>query len=642
MCGIAGVAWADPRRPGDAALAEDMAAVLRHRGPDGHGAHVGPGISLGIRRLAVVDLHTGDQPIASEDGTVAVVCNGEIYNHRELRAELSAKGHRFRSRSDVEVIAHLYEELGVDAVRRLRGMFALALWDAARRRLWLVRDRLGIKPLHYALTSDGLYFGSEIKAILAAGLEARTLDVRALDELFTLGFVPDPRTLLQAVRRLDAGHWLLYEGGQVTVRAYWRYGAATEPQPSGGAVAWAERLRDKLEETVRLHLQADVPVGAWLSGGVDSSAVVSLARRMTGPLPTFTLAFDEAAYDEARGPRTLDRVPGHEVPNERVRCDRRILERYPQALWHTETPSAGLLDLLRMSLAEAAARRVKVVLTGEGADEILGGYRWYLIDRLSRPLGALPRPLRRAALLAPFGPARRAFVRRLMLGPQSMGPERYANLIGPPGGRRHPIFSAGIQQELGAAEARDGPAEAVEPDGRDRLRQLQRLDVRLRLPAFINQTLDAASMAFGLEARVPFLDHELVELCAGIPSSLKLRGIREKYVLRRALEGVLPPDIQWRPKRPLAAPVEGWLRDPLPDFAEDLLSPARVRATGYFEPAGVERLLTQVRAGQAPDARVLLMVMGVQLWDALFRARPPAIIPETPRRVDAGFSRPGR
>jgi asparagine synthase (glutamine-hydrolysing) len=622
MCGIAGVAWVDRRSPGDPPLVERMAAALRHRGPDGRGLHVGPGIGLGVRRLAIVDLATGKQPFASEDGRVTVVCNGEIYNHVELRAELAARGHRFRSTSDVEVIVHLYEELGLESVRRLRGMFAFALWDAEHRRLWLVRDRLGIKPLHYALTAEGLYFGSEVKAILAAGIEAGELDVHALDELFTLGFVPDPRTLLRSVRRLGAGHWLLYEGGRVTRHPYWRYGDVIVPDDRGSAGAWAERLRDKLEETVRLHLRADVPVGAWLSGGIDSSAVVSLARGIAGPLSTFTLAFDDAAHDETRGQRTLDRVPGQELPNERILCDSRALERYPEALWHAETPSGGLLDILRLLLSEGAARRVKVVLTGEGADEVLGGYLWFLIDRLSRPLAALPGPLRRAVLLAPLGPARRAFARRLLQGPASMDLDRYARLVGPLGGeRRHAVFSAEIRHQLRAGDDAEGSREPVQLVGRDRFAQLQQLELRFRLPAYINLTLDAASMAYGLEARVPFLDHELVELCARIPSSLKLRGLREKYVLRRALEGVLPGDILWRRKRPLMAPVGAWLRGPLPAFAEELLSPARLQATGYFEPTAVQGLVTEVRAGRGLDARLLLMVLGVQLWDALFRHR---------------------
>lgn len=491
------------------------------------------------------------------------------------------------------------------------------------------------------MTGQGLYFGSELKAILAAGIEPGALDVHALDELFRLGFVPDPRTLLRPVRRLSAGHWLLYEEGRVSVQTYWRYSDAVMPDDGRGERAWAECLRDKLEETVRLHLRADVPVGAWLSGGVDSSAVASLARRIAGPLPTFTLTFDDAAYDETRGQRTLDRVPGHELPNERIACDRRLLERYPEALWHTETPAGGVLELLRLVLSEGAARRVKVVLTGEGADEVLGGYRWFLIDRLAAPLAVLPAPLRRAVRLAPLGAARRAYAHRVLLGPRAMGMERYARLIGPLGGeRRHTVFSAEIRRQLGASpDAESGPAPG-QLAGRDRFVQLQELDLALRLPAYINLTLDAASMAFGLEARVPFLDHELVELCARIPPSLKLRGLREKYVLRRALDGVLPDDIRWRRKRPLTAPLGAWFRGSLPAFAEDLLSPSRLRASGYFEPAAIERLITEVRSGRGLDARLLLMVLGVELWDTLFRHRGAPAWPGTARPSAHGGSSP--
>jgi asparagine synthase (glutamine-hydrolysing) len=385
---------------------------------------------------------------------------------------------------------------------------------------------------------------------------------------------------------------------------------------------WADRLRDKLEETVELHLRADVPVGAWLSGGVDSSAVASLARRRAGPLPTFTLAFDDATYDETRGQRTLDRVPGYELPNERILCDRLAFERYPEALWHTETPAGGALGLLRLLLSEASARRVKVVLTGEGADEALGGYLWFLIDRLFRPIAALPIPLRQAALLAPLGPARRSFAHRLLRGPRSMGGARYARLVGPLGAEcRHALFSADIRRDLGDEDGTDDGPERAEATGLDPSVHLQQLDVSLRLPAYIALTLDAASMAYGLEARVPFLDHELVELCARIPVSLRHRGLREKYLLRRAMEGVLPPDILWRRKRPLVAPIETWLAGPLPAFAEEVLSAARLRTAGYFEAAVVEGLVADVRAGRSLQARLLLMVLGVQLWDVLFRHR---------------------
>jgi asparagine synthase (glutamine-hydrolysing) len=612
------MALADPRRPPPPAIVERMTTAVRHRGPDGRGLHAAPGVGLGVQRLAIVDLDTGRQPIENETGTVLVVCNGEIYNHVELRAALEARGHRFRSRSDVEVVAHLYEERGFETVDHLRGMFSFALWDADRRRLWLVRDRLGIKPLHYAVTPGALYFASEIKSMLAAEIDPGPTDVRALDAVFAFGFVFDPHTMFSGIRRLPPGHWLLYREGQTQVHQYWRLPAgrvASGEGPADTATA-AARLRAKLEETVRLHLRADVPLGAWLSSGLDSSTVVALARRMTSPLPTFTLTFDEPEFDESRDRRTLDRVPGHEVPNERVRCDRSAFDRYPEALWHTETPSTHTSEIPRLLLAEAAARHVKVVLTGEGGDEVLGGYFWYLADRLLQPAAVLPYALRALlarTLLGPWG-------RELLLGRNDMGWPRYRRMVGPlDAAERHGLFSDDVRHQLrdaGPADS-DGTPDAARP--RDRFERLQQHDLGRRLPGYVTSTLDAATMAYGLEARVPFLDHELVELCAEIPSRLKVRRLHGKYVLRQAVADLLPQDIVWQRKRGLRAPMAAWLRGPLPAFADELLSSSRLRAAGYFEPGAVARLLERHRVDAASDGRLLLGVLSVQLWDELFR-----------------------
>jgi asparagine synthase (glutamine-hydrolysing) len=595
-----------------------MTVAVRHRGPDGRALHVAPGIGLGIQRLAIVDIETGAQPIGNEDGTILVVCNGEIYNHVELRAVLESRGHWFRTRSDVEVIAHLYEDQGLEAVGHLRGMFSFALWDGGRRRLWLVRDRLGIKPLHYAAGPDGLYFASEIKAILASGIDPGALDTCALDAVFAFGFVFDPRTMFAGIRRLPPGHWLVYQEGQTLVRQYWQLplGRAAPGVGSRDAATSVERLRAKLEETVRLHLRADVPVGAWLSSGLDSSTVVALARRMANPLPTFTLAFEEPGFDETRDRRTLDRVPGHEVPNERVWCDRSTFERYPEALWHAETPSTFAAEIPRLLLAEAAARHVKVVLTGEGGDEVFGGYFWYVADRLLQPAAALPRVVREVvarALLGPWG-------RGLLLGPNDMGLTRYGRMVGPlEAAGRHRLFSPDVQQQLREARPTNGDGRLEPVESRDRFERLQQHDLGRRVPGYVTSTLDGATMAYGLEARVPFLDHELVELCAEIPPRLKVRRLRGKYILRQAVADLLPSDIVWQRKRGLRAPLGAWLRGPLPDFADDLLSPSRLRAAGYFEPGAVASLLERHRADPASDGRLLLGVLGVQLWDELFR-----------------------
>ena len=622
MCGIAGVALSDSSRPASRELVERMAAALQHRGPDSRGVHGGPGIGLGVQRLAIVDLATGDQPIGNEDGSVLVICNGEIYNHLELRAWLEARGHRFRTGSDVEVIVHLYEEEGVESVRRLRGMFAFALWDTSRRRLWLVRDRLGIKPLHYADTPTGLYFASEQKAILAAGVPPGALDARALDELFLYGFVPDPGTLFRGIRRLPPGHWLLYEGGRPVIRPYWRLAEvlAREPGRERRAKGWAEALHAKLAETVALHLRADVRVGAWLSGGLDSSAVAALARGIVGPLPSFTLGFETPEYDETRGQRLLSEIPGHELPNERVVCDVSGLRRYPEVLWHVETPSAYTPDLPRFLLAETSARHVKVVLTGEGADEVFGGYAWHRADRLFHRVSTLPLWLRKGLLRDRWTGRRWPWGHRLLLAPAAMDLPRYARLAGPLGGEhRRALFSADLRSQLGEP-GRDTEEPAGDPaTPADRFAGLRYHDLRTRLAGYMTESLDRTTMAFGLEARVPFLDHELVELAAEIPAGLCLRRGREKYILRRAMARDLPAVIAWRRKRPLRAPVGAWLRGRLPDFAEVLLSPDRLRADGYFDAAAVQALVARHRADPRSDGQLLWAVLGVQLWHELFR-----------------------
>ena len=626
MCGICGVVYADPARPVDRGLLRDMTESIRHRGPDGEGIYSAPGVGLGVRRLSIIDLATGDQPISNEDGTVTVVGNGEVYNFRELREELVAGGHRFRSGSDIEVIVHLYEELGVDCVQRLRGMFGFALWDARRRRLMLARDRLGIKPLVYAATTEGLYFGSELKAILTTGRVERRLDVEALRNILTIGFVLAPRTLFAPVRQVLPGHYLLYEHGLVSIHQYWdlRFPAAGEKALRKAPDEWAAELREKLEETVRLHLRSDVPVGAWLSGGIDSSAIVSLMRAATpSPVTTFTIGFEDPRYDEARQTRILSDFPAYGLRNERAICGIKDFEQLRRAVWHAEDPQTVGLEIPRLVLSALTARHVKVVLSGEGADEVFGGYAWFLDHKAFYPLSRLPRGVRTRLSQAPFLRRRWPRLARALGLPREMGPARYAQSIDTTN-RRFDVrlFSEDLRQTL----ARPGHSEEALrlPDGFARwpsFSQLQYIEARVRLPNFITRLLDTTSMAHGLEVRVPFLDHELVEFCAGIPPALKLRGLKEKYVLRRAMRRDLPPEIVWRRKRGLGAPFGQWLRD-LPEFAAELLSQAEVRRRGYFDPVVVAALLAEHRAGRVDHGKSLLGVLAIHLWDDLFMRAP--------------------
>jgi len=613
----------DPTRPVDEALILRMTGALTHRGPDGEGAHVSAGIGLGVRRLAIVDLETGDQPIANEDGSIVVVCNGEIYNHVELREGLVRAGHRFRTRSDVETIVHLYEDLGPDCVHRLRGMFAFALWDAARARLVLARDRLGIKPLVWARTREGLSFGSEFKALLAGGLVEPALEPAAVDDLFGWGWIVTPRSSCAGVHRLPAGHILLYENGREQLRRWWAPPFLHErdrPRLSEGE--WAEGLLARLEHAVRIHLRSDVPVGVWLSGGIDSSGVAALAARILGrTVDAFSLEFEDPKYDEVGSTRTLDRFPGYDLQGYRTRHTDRDFGLLPRGVWHGEELGRGFGGL-RQDIAKLTASRVKVALAGEGADEMLCGYWWYKANRrmrwISRFLGLggrwMKRPSRRGG---------RERTLRLARAPTGPGPERFQAAAGPLWSEDRRRFFAGDLVRAIDENPPLPPRAPVELQGLHPVEWLQYWDITTRMHDHIVQTLDRHSMAWSVEVRVPFLDHEVAEWCLAMPPGLK-QARPEKRVLRRALADELPPEILQRQKRGLSGPSDHWLRETLPPFVEELLSPATLRSKGWFDPEHVARTLEIHRAGHADWSAQLRSVLQVQMWDEIFiRGRSP-------------------
>lgn len=622
MCGICGIAPFDGTRPVESAALRRMAGSMVHRGPDSDGFHHEPGIGLGIRRLSIIDLVTGDQPISSEDGTVTVVCNGEIYNFTELRHELLASGHRFRTESDAEVLIHLYEDYGEEFLQRLRGMFGLALWDRRHRTLLLARDRFGIKPLHYTLHKDALYFASEQKPILAAAGIERNLDFPALRDLFSFGFVTGSKTLFRDIRRLPPGHYLVFKEGKLTIRQYWQVNFPERQSfKSLSAGEWGEALLEKLEESVRLHLRSDVPVGAWLSSGIDSSGIASLMCRMTDrPVQTFSIAFENADFDEVTRQRTLNDFPDYRISNQRVVCRSGDFNLLPKALWHVEDLSTSGIEIPRMMLSELSARKVKVVLTGEGADEIFGGYGWFHADKYLRPLAVLPLFLRRLMLLGPLIPRLRPAASRIHLASREMNRERYRTMIGPPQPElMYQIFSSETRNALKQKDVTEETFVLPEKFGKwHPFNQLQYYEIKLRLPDFVNRGLDRTSMAHSLEARVPFLDHELVGFCAQIPPQVKMKGFNEKYVLRQALSTLLPKELVQRKKRGLKAPYEQWLRQKLPDFAEEMLSETSIKKKGYFNSDGVKDVLKGHRSGRDGYGKHLLAVLVVQLWDEIF------------------------
>jgi asparagine synthase (glutamine-hydrolysing) len=596
-----------------------MVETLRHRGPDGEGTFTAPGIALGMRRLAIVDLETGDQPLASEDGSIQLVGNGEIYNAPELQADLEARGHRFRGHSDMESVVHLYEDHGVEALHRLRGMFALAIWDGRRRRLLLARDRLGLKPLYYGTGSDGtLFFGSEAKAVLASSDVDRRLDPAGLCDMLDFASPVLNRTLFRGVRQLPAGHRLIVEAGQLTRERWWaltpQLGPAHPPTTEEG---WVEAIHDKLAETVRLHLRGDVPVACWLSPGLDSSAVAALANReIAGRLPAISLGFSDPRVDELRHQRILSEFPEQELVGETVPYPDHTLELLPRLIWHGEQPFN--LQGTYFVLARATDGRYKVALTGQGSDEIFGGYPWHTVDLRWRPVYGLPAPVRR--LLAAVLARGKERDRRALVDSPRMRPSRFGQLLW----SGWPEFRSVLVPEL--REAIADPARQDEgfdppPDFErwNRYHQIQHVDAMTRLSGYINRGLDAFAMSHGIEPRLPFLDHEFVELALHVPLRLRQKRM-EKYVLRRAVEPYLPPEIAWREKRGLFGPPPR-LDDPgRPDFVDALLSESALREKGYADPDAVAAL-----PDTGPGRRARQQVLALQLWDEIFVRGTPGL-----------------
>ena len=616
MCGICGIAFDDPGRVPETGLVEGMCETLRHRGPDGGGLHRGPGAGLGVRRLSIVDPHHGGQPFYNERRTIALVCNGEIYNAPELRSELERQGHTFVSRCDVEVMVHLYERDGAEFLHRLRGMFAFALWDMSRRKLILGRDRFGIKPLYYARAPGGICFASEMKAIRRSGLIPVEIAPRAIADLLEFGYVLAPHSVFRGTRQIRPGHYVTFEQGRTTIRRYWRPLSGVR-RPVGSREEWTEALVAKLRETLRIHLRSDVPVGAWLSGGLDSSMIVALmAEERGGPVDTFSLDFATRRHDEIRCQETLVDSSRYVRTNQRVSIRKKHFEQLPDAVRRCENMSSTAIEVLQLALARATSRRFKVALSGEGADEVFGGYAYYWADPLLRPLGRLPGWLKRLALFGGVVQNRHPYLSRIHLSAARMNLERFRALSAPPAPPLGQLLSPGLHsvvKDIDRADVTGGL-----PSDFDRwhpFRQLQYFDITVRLPSFVLRMADHDGMAHSVEVRVPFLDHELVELCAQMPAGLQRRGRRRKFMLREAARDLLPRDIVHRPKRSLKAPCREWLRGELPDFARQMLSERALRKAGFFRPGAVGQLLQRHRAGEHGLARTLMGCLVVQLWD---------------------------
>ena len=595
-----------------------MCTSLRHRGPDDQGLFLQGPVGLGSRRLSIIDLTTGHQPIFSESGNVALVFNGEIYNFRELRPALEAKGHRFTTQTDTEVVVHLYEEYGVEAVQRLRGMFALALWDGDRRRLLLARDRVGKKPLFYAYLPDRLLFASEIKAILQDPEVPTAIDVQAVDAYLAFQFIPHPLTIYQAIRKLPPAHCLIWEQGEVTIEPYWHLDFSRKTPVHDGEVA--EALRAQLEEATRVRLSSDVPVGALLSGGMDSGAVVALmSQAMDRPVQTFSLGFAEEAYNELPYARRVAQRFGTDHHEMLVTAD--VAGILPRLVWQYDEPFADKSAVPTFYVAHMASRHVRVVLNGDGGDEAFAGYDKYRFGRWQRLWAHLPAALRRALarrLLAPLrdGPGGGTMRLKTQLAHVLLP---YAEAIFYPeffdSYGRATLYQPWVREALAGSTS---PIAALVSAGLahldDPVDLAQWLDYQWYLPGDLLVKMDIASMACSLEARSPFLDHRLIEFCAALPSAVKSDGRSRKIVLREAFRGLLPDTILDRPKQGFSLPLRAWLRGPLAALARDLLveQPRGVRE--FFDLAVIRRMLDAHVSGRRNHAHRLWALMLFAQW----------------------------
>ena len=622
MCGICGIFEFGNGEPIAKERIHAMNQTMVHRGPDDGGVFVGPGIGLGHRRLSIIDLAGGHQPMSNEDDSVWVLLNGEIYNYAELRANLIHKGHKFRTKSDTEAIVHLYEEYGESCFAELRGMFAIAIWDARHRRLVLARDRVGKKPLFYAAHDLGVLFGSELKALLAGNSLPRDVDEFALSDYFSFGYIPAPKTIYRAVRKIRPGHYLIASEAGVQERPYWDLSFGQVEQRT--EEEWGERLRHELCEATRIRLMSDVPLGAFLSGGIDSSSVVAMmSRLMKRPVTTCSIRFDEEKFNEA---------PYAEQVATLFSSDHHIRTVQPDAVaimsklaWHYDEPFADSSAIPTYYVSKIAREKVTVALGGDGGDEAFAGYRRYKLDHYENVLrGYFPGGLR-SAVFGPLGRwypalawAPRVFRAKATFQSLSRSPlEGYFNAVSYFRPReKAQLFTKDFQNHLGGYDAIEVLRHYYERAGTDDLlSKIQYVDMKTYLPDDILTKVDRASMAVSLEVRAPMLDHKFLEVAASIPSELKLRNGCGKYILKKALEPVLPANILYRSKQGFAVPLNSWLKGELKDMARQVILETE---DGILERGFLQKIWNQHQQGTHDRSALLWSVLMFRMWTQTF------------------------
>ncbi len=625
MCGICGILYEDKEKKVEKFALRQMCDSIVHRGPDDEGQVIFGPLGLGMRRLSIIDLTTGHQPLSNEDESIWIVFNGEIYNYRELRAELEKLGHRFRTMSDTESILHGYSAWGVSVLEKLNGMFGFAIWDVRKKKLLLARDRLGIKPLYYYRDEEKLVFGSEIKAILKYPGVRRNIDVKALNNFLTFEYIPAPRSIFQDIRKLEPGHWLSWQDGKIDIQSYW---TLVPHVTAYDEVTAGERLTELLEDSVRLRLVSDVPLGAFLSGGIDSSIIVSLmAKGMNQPVKTFSIGFKESSYNELIYARAVARK--YNTEHHEFMVEAKALDLTEKLIRQLDEPFADFSIFPTFLVSQMARDYVTVCLSGDGGDELFGGYDTYRAHRFDRRYyHRLPKMIKKGL----FNPIARALpptekkkgainsFKRFIEGtqlPRSLHHARWMVFLDQI--EREKLFYPDILNVLLREDSYDFiHRHSQAANGCDDLTRASYIDVKTYLVDNILVKVDRMSMATSLEARVPYLDHRVVEMALSMPPDLKMRGFTTKYLLKKIFWHHLPKEVQHRDKQGFSIPIKNWIRNELKPMMLDLLNPQRIRQQGYFNDGFVSQIVEDHIQGRENHSHKLWALMVFEQWYDLY------------------------
>lgn len=626
MCGICGKININNREVVDARLIHKMTEVLKHRGPDDEGIYINGNVGIGHRRLSIIDLSKdARQPMSNEDKSIWIVCNGEIYNFQELRKVLEKKGHIFCSRSDTEVIIHLYEELGTDCVEKLRGMFAFCIWDEKRKRLFLARDRIGQKPLNYAIKNGNIIFASEIKSILQDPEISREVDINALDSYLTYQYVPAPETMFSGINKLPPAHSLVWENGKIKIERYWNLNFQNKINMAEDE--FCQRILDLLTEATKIRLVSDVPLGVFLSGGIDSSAIVGLMSKLSShPVKTFSIGFEEETFNELKYARKVAKIFATDHHEYIVKPE--ALNILPKIIWHFNEPFADSSCIPTYYLSKMTRQEVTVALNGDGGDETFAGYERYVANKIANIYNLIPQSIRKNLVsfittVLPESTRRKDFIKRFKRfakANDSSRERRYARWMSIfDDDLKSNLYSEKLKNRLKGIDSWNYLLDVYrQSDANNFIDATLFVDIMTYLPGDLLVKIDISSMANSLEARSPFLDHKLMEFAASIPSNLKLKGWTTKYLLKKALTKILPKDILNRRKAGFGVPIGTWFRQELKDYAYDILLSEKSLKRGYFKKEAIKRILDEHTKGKIDHGARIWSLINFELWHQMF------------------------